>query len=139
VTVKQIDLCAQGCDPNKGCGLNAMNTKGVSTAGGKWPINQGQECAYKDSGRMMQDKTCKAIGKDNKFQYRLLCKQDCSNAWTCQEPSFDKSKCAGAGPVVTYVNLGGKCGYTQDNKQYVCGGNHVSCSNGVCVSTLPGK
>lgn len=47
VTVKAIDLCAQGCDPNKGCGLNAMNTKGVSTAGGKWPVNEGQECAYR--------------------------------------------------------------------------------------------
>jgi hypothetical protein len=47
VSIKAIDLCAQGCDPNKGCGLNAMNTKGVSTAGGKWPTNQGQQCAYR--------------------------------------------------------------------------------------------
>ena len=47
VSVKAIDLCATGCDPNKGCGLNGMNTKGVSTQGGKWPLNQGQECAYK--------------------------------------------------------------------------------------------
>jgi hypothetical protein len=50
--VKAIDLCATGCDPNKGCGLNGMNTKGVSTAGGKWPLNQGQECADKDNFRV---------------------------------------------------------------------------------------
>jgi hypothetical protein len=87
-----------------------------------------------------QDKTCKAVGKDNTFQYRLLCKQDCSNKYTCQEPSFDKSKCAGqTTPVTTFVALGQKCGYVQDNKSYACGGNHVSCQNGVCVSTLPGK
>jgi hypothetical protein len=92
---------------------------------------------------MMQDKTCRAITKDNQFQYRLLCKQDCSNAWTCQEPNFDKSQCSSGGSsgtaVLTFVNLGQRCGYTQDNKQYVCGGNHVSCTNGVCVSSMPGK
>lgn len=96
----------------------------------------------RSDGRMMQDKTCKAVTKDNQFQYRLNCKQDCNNAWTCQGPDFDKSKCAGASgsaPVVTYVNLGQKCGYVQDNKQYTCGGNHVSCTNGVCVSSMPGK
>jgi hypothetical protein len=86
---------------------------------------------------LLQDKTCKAVGKDNTFQYRLQCKQDCTGAYTCQEPSFDKSKCSNSAPVTTFVNLGQKCGYVQDNKQYACGGNHVKCDNGICVSTLP--
>jgi hypothetical protein len=95
---------------------------------------------HRSDGRMIQDKTCRAITKDNQFQYRLNCKQDCNNAWTCQQPNFDKSKCASTTtPVVTFVNLGQKCGYVQDNKQYACGGNHVSCINGVCVSSIPGK
>jgi hypothetical protein len=41
VNVKQVDLCAQCCDPAKGCGLNGMNTKGVSTRGGKSLVEQG--------------------------------------------------------------------------------------------------
>jgi hypothetical protein len=45
----------------------------------------------------------------------------CSGTYTCQENSFDRSMCPGAGVQTVFVALGERCGYMQDNKQYACG------------------